>query len=449
MKKLYTTLLCSAVFASSAFAQSLSNERMVVTSTSGQTTSYAVDRIQQIAFPVASGEAKAEVSVSSIDADNVTFVVTRNEHATSFKLDILPSLRANAMTDEQLVNYVDANNKSVYTQDFTAGKVELSSFGAKAQTEYTAVTVGIDEFGTLCGVSRANFTTLPAVLVGSPKIEQGELAIDARSFSLTTTANADVKGYATLSGEKGIIQSQYKSWGPMMGFTNFCDMVKGWGFQHEPGENGWEAVTDSWKDMSPGTDYEIFVQGWDANDNYMPCDTISFITKELGGAGLATVDIALGDYKLQDWNGEQLYSQFITFTPNDQSSCYRFTVCTAENYNKDPEGYANDLRQDPPMPMSNWFFYEPITTDFQINPETDAVALAVAKNSKGEWGTVVVKSFTTPSASASAVAKKLRSVKANGTFVQRERHNFTIPFKQGYAPKFTNYNVGVKMVQSK
>lgn len=449
MKKLYTTLLCSAVFASSAFAQSLSNERMVVTSTSGQTTSYAVDRIQQIAFPVASGEAKAEVSVSSIDADNVTFVVTRNEHATSFKLDILPSLRANAMTDEQLVNYVDANNKSVYTQDFTAGKVELSSFGAKAQTEYTAVTVGIDEFGTLCGVSRANFTTLPAVLVGSPKIEQGELAIDARSFSLTTTANADVKGYATLSGEKGIIQSQYKSWGPMMGFTNFCDMVKSWGFSHEPGENGWEAVTDSWKDMSPGTDYEIFVQGWDANDNYMPCDTISFITKELGGAGLATVDIALGDYKLQDWNGEQLYSQFITFTPNDQSSCYRFTVCTAENYNKDPEGYANDLRQDPPMPMSNWFFYEPITTDFQIDPETDAVALAVAKNAKGEWGTVVVKSFTTPSASASAVAKKLRSVKANGTFVQRERHNFTIPFKQGYAPKFTNYNVGVKMVQSK
>lgn len=449
MKKLYTTLLCSAVFASSAFAQSLSNERMVVTSTSGQTTSYAVDRIQQIAFPVASGEAKAEVSVSSIDADNVTFVVTRNEHATSFKLDILPSLRANAMTDEQLVNYVDANNKSVYTQDFTSGVVALSSFGAKAQTEYTAVTVGIDEFGTLCGVSRANFTTLPAVLVGSPKIEQGELAIDARSFSLTTTANADVKGYATLSGEKGIIQSQYKSWGPMMGFTNFCDMVKSWGFSHEPGENGWEAVTDSWKDMSPGTDYEIFVQGWDANDNYMPCDTISFITKELGGAGLATVDIALGDYKLQDWNGEQLYSQFITFTPNDQSSCYRFTVCTAENYNKDPEGYANDLRQDPPMPMSNWFFYEPITTDFQINPETDAVALAVAKNAKGEWGTVIVKSFTTPSASASAVAKKLRSVKANGTFVQRERHNFTVPFKQGYAPKFTNYNVGVKMVQSK
>lgn len=422
---------------------------MVVTSTSGQTTSYAVDRIQQIAFPVASGEAKAEVSVSSIDADNVTFVVTRNEHATSFKLDILPSLRANAMTDEQLVNYVDANNKTVYTQDFTSGVVALSSFGAKAQTEYTAVTVGIDEFGTLCGVSRANFTTLPAVLVGSPKIEQGELAIDARSFSLTTTANADVKGYATLSGEKGIIQSQYKSWGPMMGFTNFCDMVKSWGFSHEPGENGWEAVTDSWKNMSPGTDYEIFVQGWDANDNYMPCDTISFITKELGGAGLATVDIALGDYKLQDWNGEQLYSQFITFTPNDQSSCYRFTVCTAENYNKDPEGYANDLRQDPPMPMSNWFFYEPITTDFQINPETDAVALAVAKNAKGEWGTVIVKSFTTPSASASAVAKKLRSVKANGTFVQRERHNFTVPFKQGYAPKFTNYNVGVKMVQSK
>lgn len=458
MKKLYTTLLFSTLFVSGAFAQSLSNERMVVTDNLGQTSAYAIDRISSISFPIAKGEAKAEISVKSVDNENVYFVVTRNEFAPQFKFDIMPSVRANAMTDEQLAAYVNQNIQSIYSQDFTAGEVTLSSFDAKPQTEYTAVTVGLDEYGTLCAVSRANFTTLPAVLVGSPKIEIGEMNIDKRQFSLTTTANADVKGYSTLAGEKGTMTSQFKQFAPMFGYSNFCEMVKNWGYPHEQGDKGWEAATDTWTDMQPGTDYEIFVQGWDVNDNYMPCDTINLTTKVLGGEGLATVNIALGDYKQTDWNGEQKYSQFITFTPNDQSSCYRFNVVKTEYYGQDPEGYQNELKQDPPMPMANWFFYEPYTTDFQIDPETDAVALAVAKNAKGEWGTVTVKFFSTPTdqdnpmdhpVTAPARRQIAKATSSSATIAQRERHNFTIPFKQGYAPKFSNFNTGVKMVQAK
>lgn len=458
MKKLYTTLL-STLFVGSAFAQGLSNERMVVTDNLGQKTSYAVDRIKQISFPVAAGEAKAEVSVSQVTAEKVTFVVTRNEYAESFKLDIMPKLRANAMSDDQLAAYVDNNNKTVYYQDFTAGDVSLESFQAKAMTEYQAITVGFDEYGTPCGVCRADFTTLPAVLVGNPKVEHSDLTIAPREFSVTTTANADVKGYATLAGEKGILMDQYYGWGAMMGFSNFSDLVKGWGYQHTPGDNGWEPATDSWKQMSPGTDYQIFIQGWDAKDNYLPCDTINLTTKVLGGVGAATVDMTLGDYKLQDWNGEQLYSQFITFTPNDQSSCYRFNVVKAELYDKDAEGYQNDLKQDPPMPMSNWFFYEPVTTDFQIDPETEVVAIAAAKNANKEWGVVSVKRFTTPAATATpevpaerpvAAPAKVKKVQTeSGKIMQRERHSFTVPFQQGYLPNFTKYNAGVKMVQSK
>ena len=47
MKKLYVTLL-SALVAGGASAQTLSNDRMVVTNSIGQTTSYAGDRIQSL-----------------------------------------------------------------------------------------------------------------------------------------------------------------------------------------------------------------------------------------------------------------------------------------------------------------------------------------------------------------------------------------------------------------
>lgn len=51
MKKVYITLL-SALFAGSAFAQTLSNDRMVIFDAAGNTYPFAVDRIQQITFPM-------------------------------------------------------------------------------------------------------------------------------------------------------------------------------------------------------------------------------------------------------------------------------------------------------------------------------------------------------------------------------------------------------------
>lgn len=68
MKKLYVTLL-SALVAGGASAQTLSNDRMVVTNSIGQTTSYAVDRIQSVTFPQAAGEAAVDLSVNSVDQD--------------------------------------------------------------------------------------------------------------------------------------------------------------------------------------------------------------------------------------------------------------------------------------------------------------------------------------------------------------------------------------------
>lgn len=104
---------------------------MVVTNSIGQTTSYAVDRIQSVTFPQAAGEAAVDLSVNSVDQDKVVFTATRNAYALSFKFDILTKTRAGMMSDEQLVWYIDTNTKSTYNQDFTSGEVKLSDFGAK------------------------------------------------------------------------------------------------------------------------------------------------------------------------------------------------------------------------------------------------------------------------------------------------------------------------------
>ena len=99
-----------------------------------------------------------------------------------------------------------------------------------------------------------------------------------------------------------------------------------------------------------------------------------------------------------------IISTTVTFTPNDQSSAYRFSVYTAENYDADPEAIKAELCSEPPMPMSNWFFYEEITTDYQINPNTEAVIIAAAKNVNNEWGPVTEVRFTTPAEAAPAAA---------------------------------------------
>lgn len=89
MKKLYVTLL-SALVAGGASAQTLSNDRMVVTNSIGQTTSYAVDRIQSVTFPQAAGEAAVDLSVNSVDQDKAVFTATRNAYACLLSLTFLP-----------------------------------------------------------------------------------------------------------------------------------------------------------------------------------------------------------------------------------------------------------------------------------------------------------------------------------------------------------------------
>lgn len=430
MKRIYSFLL-AAILGLSAYAQT-GPERIVVFDKAGSGKSYLVDYVDRVEFPSIAGEVKADIKFLEFTDDEAVFSVTRTQACSYFRFTVLPAVQINQVTDMALALGMEQVDDRTYSQDFTSGGVLLSEL--EPNTDYVGVTVGYDLYGTACGVSRAAFTTPEAKLVGDPKVAAEVTDLQQRSFSVTFTPNADVAGYATLAGKKGAIQQQYEQFAPMFGYANFGEMVKGWGYQHTT-----EPATDNWTDMAPGTDYQVFVQPWDKNGTLAPCDTINLTTKILGGEGVASVSIALGEYKLADWDGEQKYSQFITFTPNDQSSCYRFGVYLAEEYDANPEGIESYTKQDPPMEIVGWYQYETIETDFQINPGVEAVAVAAAKNAKGEWGPLEVVRFTTPTVDEETVDPTPEETEpapaaAPKAVKVRTQHNFVHPVRQGQLP---------------
>ena len=390
MKK-FTIMLAGLAMAIPAFAQEDQQpNRLLINSTAGTYTGYVIDRVSNITFARVEGEVKADIEVKEVvSCELIKLSVTMSEASMSYKLAVVPAVLAGQYNDQTLISYINSRNMgSVFYQDFT--DAELTGITLNADSEYDIVTIGIDAYGVEDGVCRARIKTPAPVLVGDPQVQAEVVDRQLRSFSIKFTPNDDVLEYFCVAGETGTIESQFNMFAPMFGFTNMAQLIKMWGYAREG-----EQVVE-WTDMNPNEEYEVFYVASDADGNLAPWQKIVTSTLALGGEGEALVNIELGDYVYADWNGEMLPSQFVTFTPNDQASCYRFNVVRADYYDNDTEGYKADLCSDPWMPMAYWFFYEPIETDFQIDPETECVAIAAGKNVNGEWGSVTELRFTTP-----------------------------------------------------
>lgn len=416
-----------AVFATvlSAFAQDAQEpNRLLLNNTIGNYTGYILDRVDNLTFARVDGVAKAEIEISDADIDEITLSITKSDVCTAYKLDVIPATVADAYNDLTLITYIDRNpNVPVFYDDYT--DASLTGITLNPGSEYVVVTIGLDPYGIEDGVERARFTTESLPVAGDPQVTAEVVDRQLQSFSVKFTPNNDVMEYYCVAGEKGTMQSQYEMFGPMFGFSNFTEMIMAWG----AARISEDIVT--WSDMAPNTEYEVFYVALDVAGNPAPYQVIETSTLALGGEGAAWVDIELGDYIYAEWGDEILPSQFLTFTPNDESSCYRFGVYLAETYDTYADDIKNELRSDPPMPAAYWFFYDSITTDFQINPNTDCVAIAAAKNGNGEWGEINEFRFTTaesPSHEANAPAKTAKTPK-NGKFKTRNVKNMMgIPF---------------------
>lgn len=401
--KIRTLIAAAALLAASApaFAQTptpvANPNRALLVEKTGAFKAYMIDRIDKMQFARVEGSCAAPVTIKSYDpaTKKLTIGVTREEGCQSYILAVLPTIQVQAMDDATITSYIHARQPDAptFSEDFPNG--ELSGFDFAKGTDYSVITIGIDQYNCEAAVSRANFVTPNPDIVGEPKVECEFSYIGKYSFTCEFTPNEDVSSYYFVAGPAGTMQAQYEQFAPMMGFSNFGELVKSWGVETK-GEYDY-----TYMNMDPNTQYEVFVQSLDKNGEFAPCQSFLVSTEALGGEGEAKVEITLGDYKLQDWNGEQKYSQFVTYTPNDQSAAYRFAVQLASDYDTDPAGYNNSVMSEPPMPnMANWWFYEPMTTDYQIDPGTEFVVIAAAKNINGQWGepTIVRSTGVAPSA---------------------------------------------------
>lgn len=397
-KSILSILLAGASIFGAAAQNDGAPNRMLVIDRSGAYSAFHVSNVDNISFATVDGPVAAEIQLHKFSTTSIELTVQRTPNCEGFLINVIPAVIARQLNEANGGSYLETLNSPGYFEDFENGT--LSGLQLNDATEYAIVTVGIDKYNVYCDLERAYFTTGSKPLVGNPEVKCEVTKTGLYSITAEFDANNDVKGYSYVISEKGTMEAQFEQFAGMFGFANMGEMIKAWGVENAGGDTS----SYTWNDLSPNTKYEIYIQAWDKNGTFAPMKIVETATLSKGGDGESFVTITPGEYKLEDWGGEMLPSQFFTFTPNDQTSAYRFGVYYADEYNADPQGIKDNLCKDPEMPVAYYFFYEPLTTDFQINPATDIVVIAAGKNISNAWGSVNELKYTTP-AKAAAIAK--------------------------------------------
>ena len=366
---------------------------------------YALDKIDSIYFAKKEGQVRADVKFLKLVQDeekgNILHVaVTRTSQDVSYCIDVLPTNTVKHYDDNTLARYFDMQKTQKFNQDFT--DAELSGFSQKLEpgTSYTVFTIAYDEYGVPCEGSRAEFETPKAATVGNPTVSYTIDETTTNSFTITVTPNDDCAEYFWCSFRKGEAQAQFEQWGPMFGFPNIEAMVRQFsGAAHEGVES------NTWKDMAPGTDYEVLVVPVDVEGNNGELVTIPVSTKQQGGEGVAQVAITSGGAEV--YEGKLLYT--IIFTPNDQTAVYHDLVVSKEAFDKDGEEFWKNylLNGNPEDPNYNQYGVDKFP--FEAEAGKQYYGVAIAKNAKGEYGPLVKELFTVEAPAGVAPAK----VKAN------------------------------------
>lgn len=399
MKKIYTLLTAlTTLFSAPAFAQETAPEgesvpnRILVTNNAGTYTGFKIDYIDQVNFARVDGEVLANVEILNVDTEELRLKVTKTPDCNYYKLAVIPRVTADRFTnDEGCIHYINTLPSTMVAtlwDDFTDGA--LTGIELNSESDYSLITVGVDRYGVEAGVVRVDFSTPAPVIEGDPHVASEIVSVDRYSFKIKFTPNDDVTAYYLCAGEKGTMQQQYEMFAPMMGFSNFSQMIKMWGIER------YEENEVEWNQMLPGTEYEVFIAMTDINGNFAPYEVCEVTTLGFGGPGEASVAIEIGDYFMSEWDGDMLPTQTISYIPNDQANGYRMEVYRASYYAENAEDCKAELCSDPWMPTSGWFQYEPASFDYPIMPGTALTIIAAAKNGEGVWGPVTELNYTTP-----------------------------------------------------
>lgn len=407
MKKIFSIMLGLAM-AMGVNAQTENPNRLIVMSQAGN-KAYALDKVDSIYFAKKEGEVRADVKFLKYVKDDkkgdiLHVAVTRTDPNCSYCIDVLPANTAKRYSDDVLAQYFDQQKTTKFYKDFT--DAELTGFKQELEpnTKYTVFTVAYDEYGVACEASRADFTTPKTPLIGNPAISYTIDETTTSSITLTVTANEDCFGYYWCLFDKGQAQAQFEQWGPMFGFQNIESMIAQFS-----GKKYEKVTTYTWKDLKPGTEYDICVVPVDEAGTYADMVTIPVTTKQQGGEGVAQVAITSGGASVQKTDDGDKLTYTIIFTPNDQTAVYHDGVVSKKKFDEDGEEFWKNylLNGNPQDPNYNQYGVDKYT--FEANVGEEYYGIAIAKNANGEYGPMVKELFKVEAPAGVAPAK----VKAN------------------------------------
>lgn len=444
MKKILTFLFL-AVAAITAQAQDNPN-RLIIQPKAGSTKGYLVERIDSIYFTKVEGRVAADIDFKGYfpgedGADTLKLAITRTPECVAYRIVCIPQVLANAFTsDAQMESYMETRGGQLYYDDFTNAEMTGFDFTFEPNTSYSLITYGYDKYGIGCSSSRVDFTTPGVATVGTPSVDYEVRNVDYTSFSVYITPNADCAGYYVCVFDKGQGQAQFEQWGPMFGFANIGDMIKQFS-----GKERSAAEEITWTGMTPGTEYEVYVQPVDVNDVYGEMVYVPVTTLAMGGEGVAECTITIGDYVTTSTGSYQE----ITVTPNDQTSFFRDMIIQKDVFTSSADwGYGNEdaiieyLNQDMPD-NPYWNLYGVDAGKWELAASTDYIVFARAQNIKGEWGPLARQDFSTPATGVSKVQGQPKRLNAKPA----------VSFTSGKVPALNGKRVkkqgGVSLVSAK
>ena len=402
-----------ALIGVTAMIAQTSPNRVLITDKMGNTKGYLAERIDSMWFAQVEGRIAAEIEFLGFNTgetgDTVKIAVTRTEGCQAFRIDCLPKNRADMLGGEDgYANYLDTGGSEYYWQDFT--NADMTGYTFTPGVEYSIITVGYDMYGVACGAERYDFTAPKKELVGDCSIAYTIDEITDDIITVSFDPADGVAGYAACLYPAGTAEQQFQQMGAMFGFLTLGDMVKAFGF------NNVGPATNTWENNDPGTDYEIYVQAWDANGTFADMLIIPVTTKKLGGEGVAEMTIEVGDF-----GGDAVYGyyQIVTYTPNDQTSMHRDLIIEKEAYEKEwnEEKMIDFIKNE-------YTYDDQFGVDvayWKAKPDTEYIAFSMGKNINDEWGPLASKELKTPSSPA-AVSKKAGKVPAR---IQKQAANGT------------------------
>ena len=405
-KKILSTLALSLAMLT-ASAQSQPN-RLIVHQKSGGFTSYRLGRVDSLSFYNVEGEVRADVKINDYKTgdtgDTLWVAVTKTPACSSYRIDVLPSVRVNAYSDDVIANYFNQQKgATAFYDDFT--NAQLTGFSTKFEpdTKYTVFTLGYDQLGTPCEVSRAEIETPVGDIVGNPQVACTVTKADYQALTFSFKPNEDVSSYYITIFPEGEAEAQFNQWGPMFGFANMSAMIKQFGRDAYEGE-----MEHTINSLNPGTDYELYILPLDAEGNNGKLQITKCKTKAMGGEGKSVMTITVKDDFTDQGNG--VYTQTVVYTPNDQTNLHRDMVVDKvmfEDKNgswKGDESKIVEYLQTPNTMDPNWDQYGEDVATWGVEANTAYIAYSIGQNAKGEWGELAKKEFTTPAAGASAPA---------------------------------------------